>query len=209
MSALDRIAHFQNRRDEIQNQELARELVARKDRKGIREIAENLWNEHAGIQGDCLNVLYEIGYLDSSLVSAYVGDFLELSQSKHNRLVWGSMIALSTVAARKPEAILGSLAQVKRIIEAGSVITVDNGIRTLAIVASTSDARRKQLLPYLLQHLSACRVKDVPQHSKHVAVAVNAKTRASFIRVLERRMPELTSSQLVRVKRVIKFAGPG
>jgi len=33
MSVLDRIAHFQNRRDEVPNQELARDLAKKKDRK--------------------------------------------------------------------------------------------------------------------------------------------------------------------------------
>ncbi len=49
MSVLNRIAHFQNRRDEAPNQQLARELAAAKDRKGIREIAENLWNENPNV----------------------------------------------------------------------------------------------------------------------------------------------------------------
>lgn len=204
MSALDRIAHFQGRRDEVPNQELARDLVARRDRKGIREIAENLWNAHAGVQGDCLKVLYEIGYLDPSLIAAYAGDFVELTQSKHNRLVWGSMIALSTVASLEPRAIMARLAELQGAIERGSVITVDNGVKTLARVAATSDARRKNVFPYLRRHLSRCRSKDVPQHCEHIKVAVDAKTRASFVRVLERRIPELTIPQSARVRRVIR-----
>jgi len=63
MTTLNRIAYFQNRRDEVPNQELARDLAATKDRQGIQEIAENLWNQNQNVQGDCLKVLYEIGYL--------------------------------------------------------------------------------------------------------------------------------------------------
>ena len=59
MSVLPRPAHFQNRRDEIPNQELARDLVARGDLAGIRDVAENLWNADAGIQKDCVKVLAE------------------------------------------------------------------------------------------------------------------------------------------------------
>jgi len=36
---------MQNRRDEVPNQELARELARKKDRKGIQEIVDNLANK--------------------------------------------------------------------------------------------------------------------------------------------------------------------
>jgi|WetSurMetagenome_2_1015567.scaffolds.fasta_scaffold1682748_1 hypothetical protein len=42
MSALQRIAYHRHRRDEGPNQELAGELTAKKDRTGIREIAEKI-----------------------------------------------------------------------------------------------------------------------------------------------------------------------
>ena len=71
MSALERIAHFQNRRDEVPNQDLARDLASKKDRGGIREIAQNLWNKDKNIQADCIKVLYEIGYLNPALVAGY------------------------------------------------------------------------------------------------------------------------------------------
>ena len=44
MTVLDQIAYFQQRRDEVPNQELAHDLAERRDHAGIREIAENLAN---------------------------------------------------------------------------------------------------------------------------------------------------------------------
>ena len=70
MSTLDRIAYFQGRRDEVPNQELARDLAAREDQAGIREIAEALWRREPNVRSDCLKVLYEIGYLKPELVGA-------------------------------------------------------------------------------------------------------------------------------------------
>ena len=67
MSAPQRNADYQDRRDEVPNQELAKELAAKKDRKGIREIADNLWNKNAQIQSDCLKVLYERRRLSKTL----------------------------------------------------------------------------------------------------------------------------------------------
>jgi len=206
MSVLQRIAHFQNRRDEVPNQELARVLADKKDKKGIREIADNLWNEIPGVQSDCLKVMYEIGFISPPLIADYVDDFIKLLTAKNNRLVWGSMYALSTIAEIKADEIFAHVPAIQKEMAIGSVITIDNGVKTLALVASTKDSYRKKLLPYLLKHLAKCRAKEIPQHSEKIAVAINAENRDAFVRVLKARMSEMTSPQQARVKRVIKRA---
>jgi hypothetical protein len=204
MSALQRIAYYQNRRDEVPNQELAKELATKKDRKGIREIADNLWNKNAQVQSDCLKVLYEIGYLHPELVAPYAEDFLKLLHSRNNRLVWGAMIALSTVADLKADVIYPHVEEIEQVMDQGSVITRDNGISVLALVASKNAAYSKRIFPYLLHHLETCRPKDVPQHSEKAAVAVNARNKQQFIAVLEKRLADLKGPQAARVKKVIK-----
>jgi hypothetical protein len=206
MSVLNRIAHFQNRRDEVPNQELARDLAAKKDKTGVREIAENLWNKDKNIQADCIKVLYEIGYIDPSLIADYADEFLKLLKSKNNRLVWGGMIALGTVADYKADVVFAHLAEIQQAMKAGSVITMDNGVLTLARAASKSSDYNKTIFPYLLQHLKTCRPKDVPQHSEKTLPAVNGANKNEFIKTLEKRMEDLSGSGLARVKKVIKEA---
>jgi len=206
MSTLDQIAFFQNRRDEAPNQELARKLADANDQEGIQEIAENLWNKNAGIQSDCLKVLYEIGYLKPELVAGYAEDFVKLLRSRNNRLVWGSMIALSTIAAAAADTLYPHIDSIRKAMESGSVITVDNAVLTLAKIASTSIDRRRQVFPTLLQHLRTCRPKDVPQHSEKTLVAVDSENKKAFIEVLQVRMEDMTPSQAARIKKVIKEA---
>jgi hypothetical protein len=204
MSAVQRIAYYQNRRDEVPNQELAKELAAKKDRKGIREIADNLWNKNAPVQSDCLKVLYEIGYLQPELVAPYAEDFLKLLHSRNNRLVWGAMIALSTVADLQADVIYPHVAEIEQVMDHGSVITKDNGVRVLALVASKNAAYSKKIFPYLLNHLETCRPKDVPQHAEKAVVAVNARNKQAFSAVLQKRLADLKGAQATRVKKVIK-----
>ena len=207
MSALNQIAHFQNRRDEVPNQILARDLASRKDRAGIREIAVNLWNKDKGIQADCIKVLYEVGYLQPALIAEYVEDFVKLLKSKNNRLVWGAMIALGAVADIKADVIFAHLAEIQKAMNSGSVITVDNGVQTLALAASKGGKYNKAIFPYLLDHLKTCRPKDVAQHSeKTLPAVVDASNKKQFIAVLEKRMEDLSGSGLARVKKVIKAA---
>ncbi len=206
MSVLQRIAHFQNRRDEAPNQELARELAASKDKTGIREIAGNLWNKDKNIQADCIKVLYEIGYMDPALIGEYVEDFVKLLRSRNNRLVWGGMIALAQAAKTNPDVVYKHVEEIKKAKEAGSVITVDNAVATLSQVAAANPKYSAAIFPYLLDHLKTCRPKEVAQHSEKTLPAVTASNKNDFVAVLEKRSEDLSGAGLARVKKVIKQA---
>lgn len=206
MSVLNRLASSLGRRDEIPNQELARDLAANKDKASIREIAENLWQRDKNIQADCIKVLYEVGYIEPKLISDYAEDFVKLLRSKNNRLVWGGMTALAEVAKVNPNAVFKHLDAIKKAKETGSVITVDNAISTLAYTAAAREEYNQAIFPYLLNHLSGCRPKEVPQHAERSFPAVNSSNKADFIKVLEKRIEDLSGAGLLRVKKVIKQA---
>jgi hypothetical protein len=206
LSVLNRIAHFRNRRDEVPNQELARDLAAKKNRAGIREIAEHLWDKEQNIQSDCLKVLYETGYIDPGLISDYVDDFIKLLHNRNNRMVWGGMIALSTIASLQADKFYPHVEEIKKIMAKGTIITIDAGTKTLVGIASVKESHRKTIMPYLLSRLASCRPVDVPRHAEQILLAVDTKHRDAFIAVLEKRMSDLKASQLPRIKKVIKQA---
>jgi len=206
VSVLNRLASSLGRRDEVPNQELARDLAAKKDKAGVREIAENLWNKDKNIQADCIKVLYETGYLEPKLIADYTEDFVRCLRSKNNRLVWGGMTALAEVAKSNPDAVFKHLGEIKKAKETGSVITVDNAISTLAYTAAAKKKYDETIFPYLLKHLAGCRPKEVPQHSEKILPAVNSSNKADFIKVLEKRVEDLSGSGLSRVKKVIRQA---
>jgi len=205
-SVIHKIACLQNRRDEIPNQELARELADSEDREGIQEIADNLRNQDVNIQSDCVKVLYEVGYLKPHLIANFADDFIRLLRSRHNRLVWGGMLALSTIAGVSADVIYPHIAEIQKAMGHGSVITVDAGVLTLATLALSSDDRRREIFPYLLLHLRTCRPKDVPQHAEKIVLAVNSDYKRPFVEALERRMEDMSSVQARRVKKVIRDA---
>jgi hypothetical protein len=127
-----------------------------------------------------------------------------LLRSKNNRLVWGGMTALAEVAKANPDAVFKHLDAVKKAKETGSVITVDNAIATLAYTAAGNEKYNKAIFPYLLNHLSGCRPKEVPQHVEKTLPAVNSSNKVDFIKVLEKRIEDLSGSGLTRLKKVIK-----
>jgi hypothetical protein len=204
MTVLDRIAYFRGRRDEAPNQQLARALARRKDQAGIREIARNLSHPNRSVQGDCLKVLYEIGYLDPALIADYAGEFLGLLGSKNNRMVWGSMIALGTIAPLRARVIGSRLDEVLAALDRGSVITVVWGVRTLAGVAGASRSHRPRILPHLLRRLETCLPRDLPTHAGSSLPAIDNASLDRFLAVLDRRRPDLSSSQAARLRKVIR-----
>jgi hypothetical protein len=206
MSTLDKLACALNRRDEVPNQELARELAASRDENGIREVAEGLASKDAAIRADCVKVLYEIGYLAPELVAPYALEFVKLLKSRNNRLVWGGMIALSTVAPLAADVLHPHLADIRKAFQAGSVITKDAGVLALAGIASANSAYNREIFPFLLEHLHTCRPKDVPQHAEKTLAAVNAENKADFIAALEKRMEDMLGGQVTRIRKVIKQA---
>lgn len=204
MSILEKIAFFRNRRDEVPNQELARELAQTENKAGIQQIAENLQHKNHNVQSDCLKVLYEIGYLKPDLIAAYVSDFLDLLKSKKNRMIWGAMIALATIADKKPKQIYAKLDDVKNALEKGTLITVVWGIKALSKVAASDPAYKQEIFPTLIVQLKKSLARDVPLHAESILPAVDSQNESEFLKVIEARKSEMSPSQLTRLKKVLK-----
>jgi len=207
MSVTDKLACFLGRRDEVPNQELARELAETGNRTGVLEVVENLWNKDRAIQSDCIKVLYEVGYLAPDLVAPYATDFVKLLKSRNNRLVWGGMIALSTIGALAADELFPHVAEIQKAMDDGSVITRDAGVLALAGIASTDPRYNAEIFPYLLEHLRTCRPQDVPQHSEKILPAVHSENKIAFIAMLEKRLEDLQGPHVKRVEKIIRKAG--
>lgn len=204
MSVLNRIASALNRNDDVPNQELAKELAETSDSAEIAELVAALDNSSKAIRNDCIKVLYEIGYLQPDLIAPHAEAFIRHLHSRDNRMVWGAMIALGTIAPRQAAIIGQHLDEVLRVTEKGSVITQDWGIRVLAAVSAHVPELEARIFPFLLNFLQECRPKDVAGHAESCVVAINAANRAQMVAVLEGRLPALTPAQAKRVQKVIR-----
>lgn len=204
--AIEKVAFNLGRNDEDPNINLAIALTTSKDRKGIKEIVEGLNNENEQIANDCIKVLYEIGERDPNLIAEYVFEFIKLLKSRNNRLIWGSMTALTKIAHLKSKEIYENFEIVKKAYEKGSVITVDNSISVFAEICRANIEYEKVVFPIILNHLKECRSKEVPQHCERAFICINNKNAKEFIRVLRERMELLSESQQKRVSKIIKRA---
>lgn len=204
LSVLNKIAFYQNKRDEVPNQQLAKELAQTENKAGIAEIAKNLQNKNQSVQSDCLKVLYEIGYLKPELIADYVEDFLGLLKSKNNRMVWGAMITLATIVDKKPKEIYAKISDVTDAFEKGTLITVVWGMKTLGKLAAADKAYKQKIWPTLTKQLKSCIPRDFPLHIESALPAVDAQNKQEFLGIIEKRKAEMTKPQLARLKKALK-----
>jgi len=205
LSIIKKLSSSLHRSDEIPNQELAIEIIMKNDSDAVKELVGNIFNKDKAIQNDCIKVLYEIGERGKpELIAQYVGTFIALLSSKNNRMVWGAMTALGTVAKLKASEIWKQIDEVIAANEKGSVITQDWGIRVLAAVSASDRVYEKKLYPYLLNFLKKCISRDVPKHAESVFAAVNGVNKEEFIAVLKERQKQLTPSQMTRIRKLFR-----
>lgn len=200
---LNRLVTQLGRKDENPNIELAHELVNTNDFEGIKEIIENLSNKDKKITQDCIKVAYEIGMVKPELISDYAMVFVELLKSTNNRMVWGAMQALATIADMTSETLMEHLHSIKLAIKTGSVITIDKGILTLAKLAAANKNNNEQIFPFLIEHLKNCRTKEVPQHAESTMIAITKENSEEFMEVVNERMQYMTDAQRKRAQKLV------
>lgn len=201
---IEKIAYNIGRNDEEPNIKLAIELANTRDIDGIKEIVDGLGSKKEQIAGDCIKVLYEIGEMNPELIADYVLDFIQLLRSRNNRLVWGSMTAISEITFLKPNEIFENIETVIGAYENGSVITRDNSISVFAELARANKNYEKIMVKKIIEHLETCRPKEVGQHAERAFKCINENNSKEFVDVLLKRREDLTEAQKKRLDKLIK-----
>ncbi len=204
ISVLDKLASALNRRDEVPNQELAREIVRANDEEAVSVLMENVANKNRNIQSDCIKVLYEIGAVNAELIAPYYREFGKLLGSNQNRLVWGAMIALDAIATVEPKGIYALLPKIMEVADRGSVITRDHAVGILIKLGALKQYADK-CVPLLIQQLMSCPPNQFAMYAERSLPLANNVNRAALERVLTKRLEALEKeSQRSRVTKVLK-----
>lgn len=205
MSVLDKLATSLNRRDEVPNQELARRIVSRRDTAAIQELIDNLNHKNKGIQNDCIKVLYEIGGANPDLIAKYYKNFGKLLESKNNRMVWGAMTALDTIALKEPKGVHGMLSRILKTADtSGSVIARDHAVGILAKMG-TLKPYKSNCGALLIEQLMSCPDNQFPMYVEKAFPVIDAEHSKRFRQVIEKRALEFEKdSQKKRVAKVLK-----
>jgi len=204
MNTINQLASSLGRRDEVPNQELAQKIIAKQDTKAIRELAEHLSDKDKNIQSDSIKVLYEIGEQKPELIAPYDEEFLALLENKNNRLVWGAMTALDSIASLNPKKMYAKLPLILKIADEGSVITRDHGVGILIKLAAVKQYSDK-CLDHLLDQMKRCPTNQLPMYAENALPVIADAYKKKFTAMLTKRLPEIEKeSKKKRVEKVIK-----
>ena len=201
---IEKLAYSLGRNDEEPNIELAKELAKTKNRKDKKEIIDGLNNSKEQIANDCIKVLYELAEISPELISEYVENFIQLLKSKNNRLVWGSMTALSKIVSFNPDEIFKNIDIIFKAYEKGSVITIDNSISVFAELVKADKKYEKKVFPIIIEHLDKCRPKEVGQHGERAFICINKSNAQKYKEILLKRRGSLNDAQKKRVDKLLK-----
>lgn len=204
MSVLSKLASSLNRKDEAPNQSLAKQLASKADKKAIQELIDNLNNKSKAIQRDCIKVLYEIGERKPQLIAEYVKEFISLLDSKNNRLQWGAMTAISSIALETPKIVAAALPKILSVSNKGSVISKDQAVHVLIKLSSIK--RYKEIaFPLLIKELSKSPTNQLPMYAEKAQPVITDKNKRLFVKTLTSRLDDIEKdTKRKRRERVIK-----
>jgi hypothetical protein len=186
---------------------LAEEIADKNNRDAIVELITGLNNADKNVQGSCLKVIYETGYIEPKLIADHWEVYLSLLDRKNNRLVWGGMIALWGVAKAKPEALLPHAERIFRAAKYGTRITTDGGVNTLGAIGAASPEYAAQVMPYILELLAECPAKKLPAYAEATVIAVTPGLKDDYLKLFDKRTSEMDENQLKRLNKALSIIG--
>ncbi|MEP2937127.1 MAG: hypothetical protein ABJM06_01950 [Gilvibacter sp.] len=201
MSILYQLSSFKEEKGNAVNVALAKRLAKQIDAAALNELVAGLHHQDKKVAHDCIKVLYEIGYLNPQAITAHTTDFIALLQSKDNRMVWGAMIAISTLTTLNHQQIYSEVEAVNKVITNGSTITIDNGVRIYAQLNCVAKYRTS-IEPLLVDILWNCPFKQLPLYMEVTRKSIDAQNKGLFIAIINNRLPE--SEKDSQKKRLVK-----
>ncbi|MEP6594814.1 MAG: hypothetical protein ABJA71_02660 [Ginsengibacter sp.] len=204
MNVISKLASSLNRRDEVPNQELAKQITNNGDKKAVQQLVENLNNNSKHIHNDCIKVLYEIGQRKPSLIADYAKKIVELLDNKNNRLQWGAMTAISTINLENPKVIYSALPKIIAVAGKGSVITKDYAVNILINLCSIRQYAENSF-SLLIEQLLSSPTNQLPMYAEKAIPVINDKNKTLFINALASRLNDIEKdTKRKRVEKVIK-----
>lgn len=204
MSVIAKLASSLNRRDEVPNTELAKQIAAKPDKKAVKELVEHLSDKNKDIQNDCIKVLYEIGERKPALIAPYLEDFIGLLDHKNNRLQWGAMTAIHSLVQENPAAVYSALPKIIATADKGSVISRDYAVNILVSLCSVKQYADASFA-LLKEQLITSPANQLPMYAEKAIPVINDKNKAAFIKVLSSRLDDIEKdTKRARVEKVIK-----
>lgn len=192
------------RRDEKVNIELAVLISTANDSKSVSKLFELLNNSKKEIQYDCIKTIYEIGARNPELISPHLNELLPYLKSKNNRLVWGAMTSISSVASMIPTKIFPVLPEIIDGSERGSVIAKDHAMKILRTLAEVKKYQN-EIIPLMLEQLKLAPDNQFPSYALLISEVIDKLNSNHFVQIISVRIKTIeTESKIKTLNKILK-----
>ena len=202
MSIINKLSSSLNRRDELPNIKLAKEIADRNDKNAVKELIETLQNK--SLQNDCIKVIYEIGERKPALIAGYAKEMIALLEHKNNRLQWGAMTALHTITLENQKVIYAGLGKIIAAADRGSVITRDNAVNILIQLCSIRKYA-DTAFSLLSEQLLSCPPNQLAMYAEKSLPVITDNNKIQFLKAVTSRLADIEKETIrKRVEKVIR-----
>ncbi|MFY0608134.1 MAG: hypothetical protein JXR10_15550 [Cyclobacteriaceae bacterium] len=205
MDITSRFSSTQGSREQHLNKLLAKEIVDNHEEEFIHQINKVLLSgAKLDIIADALKVIEMVGQAKPEMVKMTLSSVMKLLDHKSNKIQWRAMSALSTFGHLSLKLIYEELGKILMIMDAGSVITRDHGIKLLVAMYQQPEWQN-DLASLLEEQLLAAPDNQLGQYAEKWLEVITPAHHSRLKHILEGRLPELVSpSHQKRISRVLK-----
>lgn len=172
---------------------LAREITDAEDTDRLEElIAFFETKPHKELQKDCALTLAWIAEIKPEMVAPHVGYILGKLNDPINRVIWGSMIALSGIAHLVHEQLFKALPVILDAMDAGTVVTRDHGYRIL-ITLYQNKKYQEDVFMLILEQIMKSPSNQLGQYTEKLIAVMETTHKPQLVGVLEERQQDVVN----------------
>jgi hypothetical protein len=187
MSIAHRLAGKRTPRTEEPNIRLAEDVCAKGDIDAVAELGELLDAGRKKQRHDALKVLYEIGLRKPELVVPQLENLIDQLDGRDNRILWGTIYALSTIAQLAPKQLMGFLPVILAASDRATVIAKDKAMLILAELCMQEDSH-KAVVPKMLNHVAEAAVNQFPTYAERAEPSLRGPERKRLAKIIRARV---------------------
>ncbi len=208
-NVVDQFSSSLDHRDQGPNEVIAQQIVDEEGGKLLEKVTQVIHGKYTTrIKNDAVMVLMAVSRIHPGILVNQMDLFIQLLDSKSNRQVFGSMIALANIAPLVREKIKPHLAKILQAMDEGTVVTRDHGFTILTELYK--DDPSGDLLTLINEQILNAPSNQVGQYTEKFMEVVRKEDVSAFVEALEARAQELTNEHHLKrlgknLKKLRKF----
>lgn len=189
---LDQFSSSQDRRDQGPNEVIAKQIVDEEGGNLLKEVIQIIDGKYpVRIKNDAVMVLMAISRIRPEILVSQADVFIQLLDSKSNRQVFGSMIALANIVPMIKDQVKPHLAKILEAMDEGTVVTRDHGFTILTELYK--EDKSGDLVALINEQVLNAPPNQVGQYTEKFMEVVRKTDVPAFVKALEVRAQELTN----------------